>query len=752
MKNKFFATLVVLLAATASIFAQTINHGHGLQEYKLDNGLTVFLWEDKDATDVHGRVVCRAGAVDEPSDYSGLAHYLEHMLFKGTDKIGAINWEKEKPLYEQIIALYNEFNAETDENKRLDLIKKINEVSLEAAQYGATDDFSNLTESYGGDNLNAFTSYDLTAYFNTFPAGALEKWLEINSERLLNPVFRSFQAELENVYEEFNMYQDELGTHQRSFLFSNIYKGTPYERDVIGYQHHLKNPSLSKLIEFFQTWYVPNNMCLMLVGNFDAEAAKPLIAEKFGRLQPKEIPARAKFEDTKIVGNEKFKAKLGYSPMVYWVYPGVKKGSKDELALSVAFNLLNNGHNTGLLDKLMLDNTLSTAYVSLDSRREAGRIMVVGVPYYDVQQRTFETFGQTQRYITKEIDKLRNENTIPDWLFKSVINQLLQGYTTQFESTDAKVNMITYSYAYAEVLDVLELVSEYQPKVIALDVFFKTPSTDSAQVLNTLSTTPNLVLPRIIRRQADGQYQYTNFSFVEKYVDTHYGYVNLNASALNDVIRDFTPWQITANGDTLFHIATAMAKIADPDQYNKLQERNKGVETIKFSSIDIPIIPYEEILYGNDDEYLSRNLTNKAVIIGDTVDLHDMYTTPLKGLVPGVLIHAHSLHTILTASYTDSTPNWLNWLIAIIISILFLFANMVVKDLWSHIGNMVMRLLQVALMFTLVFVGAYWYNHHLQYLDFSPVIVMLGFCSLSADIYDGILAGVLQIKKFIQSH
>ena len=376
--------------------------------------------------------------------------------------------------------LYDEFNAETDENKRLELIKKINEVSLEAAQYGATNDFANLTEGYGGDNLNAFTSYDLTAYFNTFPAGALEKWLEINSERLLNPVFRSFQAELENVYEEFNMYQDDLGTHQRTFLFGNIYKGTPYERDVIGFQHHLKNPSLSKLIEFFQTWYVPNNMCLMLVGNFDAESAKPLIAEKFGRLQPKELPARAEFVDTKIEGTEKFKAKLGYTPQVYWVYPGVKKGDKDELALSVALQLLNNGHNTGLLDKLMLDNTLSTAYVSLDSRREAGRIMVVGVPYYDVQQSKFETFTQTQRYITKEIDKLRSEQTIPDWLFKSVKDQLLQSYTTQFESTDAKVNMITYSYAYAEGIeaylkedeairaitkaDVVRVINQYLPK------------------------------------------------------------------------------------------------------------------------------------------------------------------------------------------------------------------------------------------------------------------------------------------------
>ena len=310
-----------------------------------------------------------------------------------------------------------------------------------------------------------------------------------------------------------------------------------------------------------------------------------------------------------------------------------------------------------------------------------------------------------------------------------------------------------------ELLDVLELLSEYQPKVIGLDVFFigldvffKTASDDSLHVLNTLSAIPNLILPRIIKQQDDGQYQYTNYSFVEKHLNTNYAYVNLNASTLNDIIRDFTPWQITANGDTLFQVATMMAKIADPDMYNRLQERNNHMETIKFSSVDIPIISSNEILYGSNDEYLSRYLTNRAVYVGDIHNINDMYTTPLKGLIPGVLIHAYSLQTILNSSYTDSTPDWLNWLIAIFVSILFMFANMVVKDLWSHVGNMVMRLLQVVLMFTLVFVGAYWYNHHLQYLDFSPVIVMLGLCSLSADIYDGVLAAVLQIKKSIQSH
>ena len=303
-----------------------------------------------------------------------------------------------------------------------------------------------------------------------------------------------------------------------------------------------------------------------------------------------------------------------------------------------------------------------------------------------------------------------------------------------------------------ELIDVLEVVSEYQPKVIGIDVFFKTASDDSLRILSTLSKIPNLILPRIIKRQEDNTYQYMNYSFIEKHLKTKYAYVNLNASTLHDVIRDFTPWQITANGDTLYQIATAMAKMADIYQYNILQERNNIIETIKFSSIDIPIVSSDEILYRSNDECLSRYLTNRAVLIGDIHNLNDMYITPLKGLLPGVLIHAYSLQTILTASYTDSTPNWLNWLIAFLVSILFLFVNMIIKDQWSHIGNMVMRLIQVALMFTLVFVGAYWYNHHLQYFDFSPLILMLGLCSLSADIFDGILAAILQIKKYKQSH
>ena len=451
MRKRFSLVLVALLMCAAGLFAET-DYRKGFQEYKLANGLTVFLWEDEDLPSVHGRVVTRAGSIDEPADYTGLAHYLEHMLFKGTDKIGALDWEKEKPLYDEIIALYDQLNKNTDPKKNDEIIKAINEKSLEAAKYTATDEFSNLTTSYGGSGLNAYTSYDVTVYFNDFPAGAMEKWLELNSERLMNPVFRSFQAELENVFEEFNISQDNKDRQQMEFWNSKAYAGTPYARSVIGTAAHLKNPSLSALINFYNTWYVPNNMCLMLVGNFDSEAVKPMIEKTFGRLQPKELPARFEYKETDLSGNQKYTAKMSDYPSIMWIYPGVKKGDKDELLLQFTLRMLNNGRNTGLLDKLMIDGTVNAAVAGLDTRRCGGRIIVQGVPYFDVQQRTWESNRATEKIIMAEVEKLKN-GQVDEWLFNSVKSELLQGYETQFESAGTKVQMITDAFTYGISMD-----------------------------------------------------------------------------------------------------------------------------------------------------------------------------------------------------------------------------------------------------------------------------------------------------------
>ena len=448
MKRIILLSMAMVTSMTM-LFAQS---REGLTEYKLDNGLTVMLWEDHDQPDVTGYVAVRAGAMDEPAEYTGLAHYLEHMLFKGTQKIGALDWEKEKPYYEEIIRLYDEYAESTDEAKRTELTTKINEASIEAAKYATVEDFFVLLDGIGATDVNAFTSYDMTCYHNSFPAASMYKWLTIFSDRLIDPVYRTFQAELENVFEEYNMYQDDPSTHVRQELFSKLYAGHPYERDVIGLPEHLKNPRLSKLIEFYNTWYVPNNMALIIVGDFDAEATKPMIEETFGRLEQKELPARPSYPNTSFAGNPKYKFKLGYNPMVVWAYDGVKMTDEDLLPLQFVVSLLNNSTNTGLLDKLNMDGIVSSAGASVDARRDQGRILIEAVPYFDVNQQAYESNAATEKIVMAEINRLKNGD-IPDWLIQTVKAEFAQNHKLAFERSSTKMNALVSSFVYGTPTD-----------------------------------------------------------------------------------------------------------------------------------------------------------------------------------------------------------------------------------------------------------------------------------------------------------
>ena len=442
--RKILLSALLLIGGIAFLSAQS---REGLTEYKLDNGLTVMLWEDHDQPDVEGYVAVRAGAIDEPEEYTGLAHYLEHMLFKGTQRIGAIDWEKEKPYYEEIIKLYDQLAETTDEKARQEIITKINEASIEEAKYSTTEDFFNLMDGIGATGVNAYTSYDMTCYHNSFPANQMFKWLTIFSDRLDKPVFRTFQAELENVFEEYNMYEDGVSTQIRNHLFEELYKGHPYERNVIGKPEHLKNPRLSKLIEFFNTWYVPNNMALILVGDFNTEEVKPMIAQTFGRMQSKPLPERKQYPDAKFQANAKKKFNIGYGPQVIWAYDGIKVTDEDATVLSFVCSLLNNSSNTGLLDKITLDGEVSGAGVSLDARRDMGRILVFGEPYYDVNQRSYESNAATEKIIMREVDKIKRGD-IPEWLIKSVKAEYAQNYALAFEEGAGKMSNLVTCFIY----------------------------------------------------------------------------------------------------------------------------------------------------------------------------------------------------------------------------------------------------------------------------------------------------------------
>jgi predicted Zn-dependent peptidase len=235
-------------------------------------------------------------------------------------------------------------------------------------------------------------------------------------------------------------------------MMSKMFQGHPYERSVIGLPEHLKNPRISKLIEFYNTWYVANNMALIIVGDFDAEATKPMIEETFGRLKSAPLPERPTYPKTSFAGNPKHKFKVGYYPMVVWAYDGVNMTDKDLLPLQFVVSLLNNSTNTGLLDKLNIDGTVSSVGASVDARRDQGRILIQAIPYFDANQQTYESNAATEKIVNAEINRLKMGD-IPDWLIQTVKAEYAQNYKLAFESSDTKMDALVSSFIYNTPID-----------------------------------------------------------------------------------------------------------------------------------------------------------------------------------------------------------------------------------------------------------------------------------------------------------
>ena len=450
MMKRTFSMLMAFLAVSLGVFAQA-NLRDGFEEYTLKNGMKVYLWVDKDIQEVYGQVAVIAGSIDEPADFTGLAHYLEHMLFKGTQEIGALDWAKEKPMYEQIIKLYDEKaklkDPKKDKAKRDELTKKINELSVASSKISKGSEYPTLIQAAGGTGLNAYTKFDQTVYHNSFPAYQMENWLKLYYDHFQRPVFREFQAEMENVFEELNLRTPRIDYQQYNTLVENLFKGSYYARGVIGTPEHLKNPSMTPMIKFFEDWYVPNNMGLLLYGNFDPEQAKPLIEKTFGKMQAKKLPERKPTLPTPLTKNEKIKVKLGYSPMLVWGYKGVKRGHPDEFKIGFMLSILNNSYNTGLFDKLNMEGAIGGVSASTMAMRDCGSIIIQAAPYFDVSQYTYESDAATEKLVMAEINKLKR-GQIPTWLMQSVKESYLQSLKTISESPGTKIDFATDSYVY----------------------------------------------------------------------------------------------------------------------------------------------------------------------------------------------------------------------------------------------------------------------------------------------------------------
>lgn len=429
-----FATGTNLLAAQSSKALE-------VKEYKLENGLTVWLNEDHSLPKVFGAIVVKAGAKDCPD--TGIAHYFEHMMFKGTDKIGTTDYEAEKILLDSISMKYDELAATEDEAVRTRIQKEINELSIRSSEYVIPNEFNHLISKYGGSGLNAATSYDATIYFNTFSPQYMVQWAEINSERLLHPVFRMFQSELETVYEEKNMYGDFIGGPVMDRLLARYFAPHPYAYPIIGSTKNLKNPKLSEMQKFFETYYVASNMALVLCGDFEPETVLPILERTFSRIRPGEAPRKESVALPPFKGKEKMKVKFPV-PLVKAMglgFRGVPANHEDQPALAIAVNMLNNANGTGYLDKLMVDRKIMGSMAMNESLNEAGILAVAVIP-----KLMFQTYGKAEKLVWREINRVK-EGDFSDELFNSLKEEQRRQYTSNLENLDSRARIMMSLYS-----------------------------------------------------------------------------------------------------------------------------------------------------------------------------------------------------------------------------------------------------------------------------------------------------------------
>jgi predicted Zn-dependent peptidase len=407
----------------------------GVRIYKLDNGLTVYLSDYKDAPRIQTYLAVRAGSKNDPATATGLAHYLEHMVFKGTSQLGTQDWAKEKVELDKIEALYEVYRGQrNDAAARKRTYHQIDSISGVAAKYAVPNEYDKVMGAIGAKGSNAHTSNEETVYQEDIPSNQLEKWAAIQAERLREMVPRLFHTELEAVYEEKNRGLDSDFNKEFEALNAALYPTHPYgTQTTIGTIEHLQNPSITEIKKYFGQYYVPNNVALCLSGDLDFDQTIRLIDKYFGSMPSKPVPAfNAPVEQPitapitkEVLGPQSENVMLGYR------LPG--KASKDAVRLRMLDKILTNGQ-AGLIDlDLNQQQKVLEAASFTDMNDDYSTHVIYGTP------RQGQKLEEVKRLLLGELAKVKAGN-FPDWLIPAIINNEKLTRTKSYESNEARAS------------------------------------------------------------------------------------------------------------------------------------------------------------------------------------------------------------------------------------------------------------------------------------------------------------------------
>ena len=409
--------------------------------YTLNNGLTVYMAPNSETPRIQTYIAVRVGGKNDPAETTGLAHYLEHLMFKGTQQFGTQDYEQEKPLLDAIEAQFEIYRKTTDDEQRTAIYRVIDSLSYEASKIAIPNEYDKLMSAIGATGTNAYTSVDETVYIEDIPSNQIESWAKIQSDRFKNMVIRGFHTELETVYEEKNMSLTNDARKVYESVLSALFKNHPYgKQTVLGTQEHLKNPSIINIKNYFAAYYVPNNIAICLSGDFDPDKMIAIIDRYFGDMVPNENLPKLNPQPEPPITTPIVKEVLGLEAenvMMAWRTGGA--ASKDADILQLMGSILNNG-KAGLFDlNLIQKQQILSGYAGMNLMADHGALMMSGRP------KAGQTLEQVRDLMMGEVAKLK-AGDFDDELIEAAINNYKLSIMNYLDSNSGRANIFVSAF------------------------------------------------------------------------------------------------------------------------------------------------------------------------------------------------------------------------------------------------------------------------------------------------------------------
>ena len=363
--KKFLLVITLLAACATGIQAATLEEK--VVEHTMKNGMKLLMVERHTSPTVSAWIRFRVGSVDERSDERGIAHLLEHMLFKGTTTLGTKDYAAEKPILDKIEVVAQALTAEKARRDKADtakiagLEKQLASLETDASQYVIKDEFFELYAKNGGTGYNAFTSRDGTTYLISLPSNKLELWAAIESDRLQNAVLREFYTERLVVMEERRRsYDADPESKLWETFVASSFLAHSYGQPTIGWMSDIENLTRSKAEQFFHNYYTPNNAIVAIVGDIDTKKTIALVERYFGGIKPGKEPPPVTAQEPKQSGERRIELVAEAEPTVMIGFHKPAINSPDDYVFDVINEILGSGRTSRFHKKLVVEKQIAS--------------------------------------------------------------------------------------------------------------------------------------------------------------------------------------------------------------------------------------------------------------------------------------------------------------------------------------------------------------------------------------------------------